>query len=335
MNEIVIANKSKEQSEAIADASTAEALAVSAEEKAVITARAIEVADRDRHDSSCARGPQGGREEIHRSHRGGGRREESVARPAPMPSARWRRPRPSPTRSRPSACARSGEAEAASLPPQQRGLRNKLGENVINFELAKKRLEVILTAIAEAVGSIASASRISAYLNTGGMLGGGNGAEGGGLGFGDGLAGQLLKLQALRLDGRRDPAPGRPSKPGADPARHPGWKAPPARRCRHRWTGGHDGDTSGGRGEQRSLSSRLMIDTRARRRRRIIRRPLRTRDRDPDAGTNGAVYLTAPLDIPSIKRRWRMMKKKIVGAAIKLAVAIISALHWLPYRPLS
>ncbi len=193
MNEIAIANKSKEQSEAIADAKTAEALAVSAEEK-VITARAIEVADRDRQTAVLA-----ARKEAEKKST-----EVIVAAEAEKKASL---DRADAIRTLATAEAESnkikavgvreiGEAEAA-VTTLNNEARNKLGENVINFELAKKRLEVIPTAIAEAVKPIASIKDIR-ILNTGGMLGGGNGAEGGGLGFGDGLAGQLLKLQALR-----------------------------------------------------------------------------------------------------------------------------------------
>lgn len=194
MNEIAIANKSKEQSEAIAEAKTAEALAVSAEEK-VVTARAIEVADRDRLTAVLA-----ARKEAEKKST-----EVIVAAEAEKKASL---DRADAIRTLATAEAESnkikavgvreiGEAEAA-VTTLNNEARNKLGENVINFELARKRLEVIPTAIAEAVKPIASIKDIR-ILNTGGLLGGGNGAGGdGGLGFGDGLAGQLLKLQALR-----------------------------------------------------------------------------------------------------------------------------------------
>ncbi|WP_315831188.1 flotillin family protein [Bradyrhizobium prioriisuperbiae] len=193
MNEIAIANKSKEQSEAIADAKTAEALAVSAEEK-VVTARAIEVADRDRLTAVLA-----ARKEAEKKST-----EVIVAAEAEKKASL---DRADAIRTLATAEAESnkikavgvreiGEAEAA-VTTLNNEARNKLGENVINFELAKKRLEVIPTAIAEAVKPIASIKDIR-ILNTGGLLGGGGSGDGGGLGFGDGLAGQLLKLQALR-----------------------------------------------------------------------------------------------------------------------------------------
>jgi hypothetical protein len=70
--------------------------------------------------------------------------------------------------------------------------QNKLGSNVIEFEIAKKPMP---SALAEMVKPIANLKDVR-VLHTGGAFGG-NGAGGGNVGFG-GLAGELLKVHALR-----------------------------------------------------------------------------------------------------------------------------------------
>jgi flotillin len=89
-----------------------------------------------------------------------------------------------------------GEAEAAVITMKNEA-QNKLGANVIDFEIAKKRIETMPSALAEMVRPIANLKDVR-ILHTGGAFGGGNGAAGGGVGFGEGLAGELLKVHALR-----------------------------------------------------------------------------------------------------------------------------------------
>jgi uncharacterized membrane protein YqiK len=75
--------------------------------------------------------------------------------------------------------------------------QNKLGANVIDFELAKKRIETMPTALGEIVKPIANLKDVR-ILHTGGAFGGGNGSGNGSVGFGEGLAGELLRVHALR-----------------------------------------------------------------------------------------------------------------------------------------
>ena len=88
-----------------------------------------------------------------------------------------------------------GEAEAAVITMKNEA-QNKLGSNVIDFEIAKKRIETMPAALAEMVKPIANLKDVR-ILHTGGAFGG-NGAGGGNVGFGEGLAGELLKVHALR-----------------------------------------------------------------------------------------------------------------------------------------
>jgi uncharacterized membrane protein YqiK len=191
-NEIQIAAKSKQTSEAVAEAKTAEALAVSAEEK-VVTARAVEVADRARLTQVLAARTEAERKST----------ELIVAAEAEKRAAL---DRAEATKTLATAEAESnkikavgvrniGEAEAAVITMKNEA-QNKLGSNVIDFEIAKKRIETMPSALAEMVRPIANLKDVR-ILHTGGAFGG-NGAGSGGVGFGEGLAGELLKVHALR-----------------------------------------------------------------------------------------------------------------------------------------
>ncbi|MGT2438688.1 flotillin family protein [Bradyrhizobium betae] len=191
-NEIQIASKSKQTSEAVAEAKTAEALAVSAEEK-VVTARAVEVADRARLTQVLAARTEAERKST----------EVIVAAEAEKRAAL---DRAEATKTLATAEAESnkikavgvrniGEAEAAIITLKNEA-QNKLGANVIDFELGKKRIETMPSALAEMVRPIGNLKDVR-ILHTGGAFGG-SGAGGGNVGFGEGLAGELLKVHALR-----------------------------------------------------------------------------------------------------------------------------------------
>ena len=191
-NEIAIAGKSKEQSDAIAEAKAAEALAVSAEEK-VTTARAVEIADRDRLTAVLAARKEAEKKSTEVVVAAEAEKKASLDRAEAIRTLATADAEANKIKA--AGVREMGEAEAA-VTTLNNEARNKLGENVINFELGKKRLETIPAAIAEAVKPIASIKDIR-ILNTGGSFGGAGNGDGG-LGFGDGLAGQLLKLQAFR-----------------------------------------------------------------------------------------------------------------------------------------
>ena len=80
--------------------------------------------------------------------------------------------------------------------------RNKLAPEIVDYDLTLARINIIPSALAEAVKPIMKISDIRIF-DTGGMLGrdGGNGAmngNGNGIGLGDGLAAQLLSVSAFK-----------------------------------------------------------------------------------------------------------------------------------------
>ncbi|MCA1499118.1 MULTISPECIES: flotillin domain-containing protein [unclassified Bradyrhizobium] len=191
-NEIQIAAKSKETSEAVAEAKTAEALAVSAEEK-VVTARAIEVADRARLTQVLAARTEAERKSTELIVAAEAEKKASLDRAEAVKTLATAEAESNKIKA--VGVRNIGEAEAAVITMKNEA-QNKLGNNVIDFEIAKKRIETMPSALAEMVKPIANLKDVR-ILHTGGAFGG-NGASGGNVGFGEGLAGELLKVHALR-----------------------------------------------------------------------------------------------------------------------------------------
>ena len=191
-NEIQIAAKSKETSEAVAEAKTAEAVAVSAEEK-VVTARAVEVADRARLTQVLAARTEAERKSTELIVAAEAEKKASLDRAEAVKTLATAEAESNKIKA--VGVRNIGEAEAAVITMKNEA-QNKLGSNVIDFEIAKKRIEIMPSALAEMVKPIANLKDVR-ILHTGGAFGG-NGAAGGGVGFGEGLAGELLKVHALR-----------------------------------------------------------------------------------------------------------------------------------------
>jgi len=191
-NEIQIAAKSKQTSEAVAEAKTAEAVAVSAEEK-VVTARAVEVADRARLTQVLAARTEAERKSTELIVAAEAEKKASLDRAEAVKTLATAEAESNKIKA--VGVRNIGEAEAAVITMKNEA-QNKLGSNVIDFEIAKKRIEIMPSALAEMVKPIANLKDVR-ILHTGGAFGG-NGAAGGGVGFGEGLAGELLKVHALR-----------------------------------------------------------------------------------------------------------------------------------------
>lgn len=193
-NEIQIAAKSKQTSEAVAEAKTAEAIAVSAEEK-VVTARAVEVADRARLTQVLAARTEAERKSTELIVAAEAEKKASLDRAEAVKTLATAEAESNKIKA--VGVRNIGEAEAAVITMKNEA-QNKLGSNVIDFEIAKKRIETMPSALAEMVRPIANLKDVR-ILHTGGAFGGnGSGVAGGGVGFGEGLAGELLKVHALR-----------------------------------------------------------------------------------------------------------------------------------------
>ncbi|PPQ17354.1 flotillin [Bradyrhizobium sp. AC87j1] len=191
-NEIQIASKSKQTSEAVAEAKTAEAIAVSAEEK-VVTARAVEVADRARLTQVLAARTEAERKSTELIVAAEAEKKASLDRAEAVKTLATAEAESNKIKA--VGVRNIGEAEAAVITMKNEA-QNKLGSNVIDFEIAKKRIETMPAALAEMVKPIANLKDVR-ILHTGGAFGG-SGAGGGNVGFGEGLAGELLKVHALR-----------------------------------------------------------------------------------------------------------------------------------------
>ncbi len=191
--EIQIAAKSKETSEAVAEAKTAEALAVSAEEK-VVTARAVEVADRARLTQVLAARTEAERKSTEVIVAAEAEKKAALDRAEAITTLATAEAESNKIKA--VGVRNIGEAEAAVITMKNEA-QNKLGSNVIDFEIAKKRIETMPSALAEMVRPIANLKDVR-ILHTGGAFGGNGAGAGGNVGFGEGLAGELLKVHALR-----------------------------------------------------------------------------------------------------------------------------------------
>ncbi len=192
-NEIQIAAKSKQTSEAVAEAKTAEAVAVSAEEK-VVTARAVEVADRARLTQVLAARTEAERKSTELIVAAEAEKKASLDRAEAVKTLATAEAESNKIKAE--GVRDIGEAEAAVITMKNEA-QNKLGSNVIDFELAKKRIETMPSALAEMVRPIGNLKDVR-ILQTGGAFGGNGSGGGGNVGFGEGLAGELLKVHALR-----------------------------------------------------------------------------------------------------------------------------------------
>ncbi len=186
---IAVANKSREESEAKAAAKEAEALAVAADEK-VATAREVEIAERHKRIAVIAAQQDAETEATN----------VTVAAEAEKDAAE-NRAQAIKIIALANADAAKIEAEAirekgaAQAEAAMTEARNKLSRDIIEFELTRERIRIIPVALAEAVRPIEKIKDIRIF-DTGGLVNGKTKSDGAGIGLGDGLAGQLLALQA-------------------------------------------------------------------------------------------------------------------------------------------
>jgi flotillin len=193
---IIVATKSKEQSEAQTIAETARALAISAEEK-VTTARSVEIAERDkiinviaaRKAAETTAMPITVMAEAEKQAAANKAEAINVLAKADADAAT--------TRATGVKSLGQAEAEVETLKAEA---RNKLSPGMIEYDLNLARIKIIPDALAQAVKPVEKISEIKIF-DTGSLLG--RGAAGGvgggsGLGLGDGLASQLLSVSAFK-----------------------------------------------------------------------------------------------------------------------------------------
>ncbi len=188
---IAVANKSREESEAKAAAKEAEALAVAADEK-VATAREVEIAERQRRIAVIAAKQEAETEATNvtvsaQADKDAAENRAQAIKTIALANAEAAKIEAAGIREKGAAQA---EAEAAMTEA-----RNKLSPALIEFELTRERIRIIPSALAEAVKPIEKIKDIRIF-DTGGLVNGKGSSEGAGVGLGDGLAGQLLSLQA-------------------------------------------------------------------------------------------------------------------------------------------
>ena len=195
---IAVATKSKEQSEAQTIAETARALAIAAEEK-VTTARATEIAERDKIINVIAARKAAETEAMPITVMAEAENQAANNKAEAINVLAQADANAATTRAAGVKALGQAEAEVATLKAEA---RNKLSQEMIDYDLNLARINIIPNALAEAVKPIEKISDIRIF-DTGGLLGrgGGNGAMNGhsnGLGLGDGLAAQLLSVSAFK-----------------------------------------------------------------------------------------------------------------------------------------
>jgi flotillin len=199
---IVVATKSKEQSEAQTIAETARALAIAAEEK-VTTARATEIAERDKIINVIAARKAAETDAMPITVMAEAERQAAANKAEATNVLAKADANAATTRAAGVKALGQAEAEVATLKAEA---RNKLSPAMIDYDVNLARINIIPGALAEAVKPIEKISDIRIF-DTGGLLGrggnggmanGGSGGGSGGFGLGDGLAAQLLSVTAFR-----------------------------------------------------------------------------------------------------------------------------------------
>ena len=193
---IIVATKSKEQSEAQTIAETARALAIAAEEK-VTTARATEIAERDKTINVIAARKAAETNAMPITVMAEAEKQ-AAANKAEAISVLAKADAAATTRAAGVKSLGQAEAEVAALKAEA---RNKLSAAMVEYDVNLARINIIPDALAQAVKPIEKISDIRIF-DTGSLLGrggaGGGIGAGGGLGLGDGLASQLLSVSAFK-----------------------------------------------------------------------------------------------------------------------------------------
>ncbi|UXN07029.1 flotillin family protein [Bartonella sp. HY761] len=188
---IAVADRSRQESEAKARAEEARADAISAEEK-VATARAVEIAERDRRIAVIDARRQAEQEAT--SVLVSAEAERNAANDKATAVLTLAKAEADAAAERARGILEIGRAEAEAEAARNEA-RNKLSAQVIEYEITRERIRIIPNALAEIVKPIEKISDIRIF-DTGGMLGRGGDGKSSGVGMGEGLAGQLLSYNA-------------------------------------------------------------------------------------------------------------------------------------------
>jgi flotillin len=192
---IAVANKSREESEAKTAAEQARALAIAAEEK-VSTARAVEVAEREKAITVIDARKKAETEATAVTVAAEAEKQAALDQAEAMRTLAAAEAEAAKLRAE--GVRETGKATAENEQLLNEA-RNRLNAAIIEYELMRERIRVIPQALAEAVKPIEKISDIKIF-DTGGMLGRGAGGDGNGhgngIGLGDGIASQLLAYQA-------------------------------------------------------------------------------------------------------------------------------------------
>lgn len=189
---IAVADRSRQESEARATAENARALAIAATEK-VETAKAVEIAERDRQIAVIAAKKQAETEATSVTVAAEAERNAANDHAEAVLTRARAEAESAAVKARGILETGRAEAEAETL---RNEARNRLSREIIEFEITRERIRVIPQALAEVVKPMEKISDIRIF-DTGGLIGRGNGnGEGGGIGLGEGLAGQLLAYNA-------------------------------------------------------------------------------------------------------------------------------------------
>lgn len=187
-NAIKIAERSQRESEARAAAKDAEALAVAAEER-VATAKAKEIAEREREIAVIAAKREAEREATgitvtaEAERRAAEDRANAITTLAEAEATA--------AASKAEAITKLGQAEAERERVMNEA-RNALSAEARNYETGLKRLGIIPDALRESMRAVEKIDSIRIF-DAGGMMGGGG--NGGSASFGDSLSGHLLRYQ--------------------------------------------------------------------------------------------------------------------------------------------
>ena len=193
--DIAVAERSEQESQAKARAREAEALAIKAEER-VVTARAVEIAERDKAIAVIDAEKDARRNATEITVKAAAEREAAEDRAKALTIEATARANAAETEAKGIKALGEANAEAES---KLNAARNSLSSAVIDFELGKARIAIVPEALAQAMKPIEKISEIKIFsagglhaaLGADGRPAGGNGASGP---IGE-LSGQLMGMR--------------------------------------------------------------------------------------------------------------------------------------------